>query len=112
MQYTIKWNLQIVTIMVSSLMNRRPCPFSTTSSPPRHLCALRVGVYPELLGALTFPDLFLSPFNLELSAKGPVEVPASLPFHSRHLSLTTRHFCTNHETLLVPKSFTIRTSKI
>ncbi len=87
-------------------MNARRGPFPTIPSSQHNLCALRhprqnrcVGVYPELIGALSSSDLFLSPFNLELPAKRRVEAPASFPF-ARHSPLTTRHFCANHETLL------------
>jgi|SRR5271169_2056184 len=46
--------------MLPFRVNRRRCPFPTTPSSQRHLCAIRVS-------ALSFPNHFLSPLNLERS---------------------------------------------
>ena len=46
--------------MLPFRVNRRRCPFPTTPSSPRYLCAFRIS-------ALSFPDLFLYPLNFERS---------------------------------------------
>ena len=78
--------------MLPCLVNVRRCPFPTTpSSSQRHLCARSLsrpgrgaGVYPELLGALSSSDLFLSSLNFRLST---FNCSSSTPF----LATLTNH---------------------
>src|SRR5271169_3746904 len=64
-------------------MNRRRCPFSTTPSSQRHLCALRVS-------SLSSSDLFLSPINSKLSTIGSLLLlsrHSSHQYHSKRFTL-------------------------